>query len=372
MQTVKTQTVNLQGTSYEIGRKFGEWVGAIPPLAQMHTAGMAGFGAAEAREAMALFDRWCPGLTEELRGFADALSVVPERVVYYAMTYLRPRCSQIALLPSVTEEGKPLVARNYEFNHEMEDFCLIKTRVEGKYTHMGTSVIRFGREDGVNECGLSVTMSSCGFPVGAQPFMRAPKIKGLMFWAVIRALLENCADVEEAIAYVRDMPIAYNLNLIVADKAGNAALIETLDGEKAVKRIGPDTKEQMLAATNHVLLPELMPDEPEVMLHSIKRYDYIKRQLAGKVGITRETLKDMLLSKYPEGLCCHYYEEYFGTTKSMVISPKDGTIELNWGGRKENGWQLYDINQPLEDSVREVQINLERAAPSTYESVPRP
>lgn len=41
------------------------------------------------------------------------------------------------------------------------------------------------------------------------------------------------------------------------------------------------------------------------------------------------------MAKYPDGLCCHYFEEFFGTTKSMVISPTDGTIKLCWGGRME-------------------------------------
>ena len=57
-------------------------------------------------------------------------------------------CSHLALLPSKSSNGHPLIARNYEFNDELEDFQLIKTSVEGKYTHMGTSVLSFGREIG--------------------------------------------------------------------------------------------------------------------------------------------------------------------------------------------------------------------------------
>ena len=202
MQNMQAHTMNLEGTSYEIGCALGRMTAGIPPLRANATGGMEGFGPAQADEAIALFDRWCPGLTEELRGFADTLDTRPEQVLYYAMTYLLPRCSQIGLTPGLTAEGKPMVARNYEFNHEAEDFCLMKTAVKGKYTHMGTSVLQFWREDGLNEFGLSVTMSSCGFPVGPMPYMRAPKLRGLQFWAVIRALLENCRDVAECLAYL--------------------------------------------------------------------------------------------------------------------------------------------------------------------------
>lgn len=366
MKTITTHTMDLAGKNYEIGFGLGKMYEHVPPLKTLHTQGMAGFLDEQVREATALFDRWCPGLTEELHGFADAMKVSPRQILYYGMTYLLPRCSQITLLPAITAEGKTLVARNYEFSHEAEDFCLVKTAVNGKYVHLGTSVLGFGRDDGVNEHGLSVTQSSCGFPVGAMPYMRAPKLKGLMFWAVIRALLENCKNTGEALAYLQGMPIAYNINLLLADKEGNAALFETLDGKSAFKMIGADSEEQLLFATNHAVLPEIIPDEPKIMVHSAKRYNYIKDSLVNKTAFTRETLKEMLLARYPQGLCCHYYEEYFGTTKSMVICPEDGTVEICWGGRKENGWDVYDVNSPLENTSREIEISLEKAQAGVY------
>lgn len=357
---IQTRTMELAGTSREIGWQLGKMMEKMPSLKAAQTSGMEGFGLEQSEEAVQMFDRWCPGLSEELAGFAEALEVKREQVLYYAMTYLLPRCSQVAVLPNRSADGKPLLARNYEFHHEFEDFCLVKTAVQGKYTHLGTSVMQFGREEGVNEHGLAVTMSSCSFPVGPLPYMRAPKLKGLQYWAVIRALLENCKNVGEALHYLEGMPISFNLNLILLDKGGHGALVETLDGRFAVQRVQPDSPEGMLYATNHPVLPELIPHEPQAMVHSLQRYQYIEKQLKGAASVTREKLKSMLLAKYPEGLCCHYFEEFFGTTKSLVISPTDGTVELCWGGRKENGWRTYDIAQPLKNDVLEVEINLEK------------
>ncbi len=146
MKTMQVHTMNLAGTSYAIGYGIGEFYANIPPLKALHTQGMEGFGDEHVKEAINLFDRWCPGLTEELNGFADALKVPLERVFFYSMTYLLPRCSQIAILPSRTAEGKPLVARNYEFSHEAEDFAFARTAVKGKYAHIGTTVLSFGLE----------------------------------------------------------------------------------------------------------------------------------------------------------------------------------------------------------------------------------
>lgn len=367
MIELQARTLELTGTNYEIGCRLGQITKEIPPLKALHAGGTEGFGAAQAKEAAAMFDRWCPGLTEELAGFAHALDIPPEKAFYCGMTCLLPRCSQIAVLPGASADGRPLVARNYEFSHQAEDFCLVRTSVHNRYTHLGTSAVQFGREEGVNQHGLAVTMSSCGFPVGPMPYMRAPKMKGLQFWAVIRALLENCKDVGEGLAYLEGMPIAFNVNLMLVDKGGSAALVETLDGRTEVKRLDSQSPEAVLWATNHAVLPRLAAIEPQALVHSARRFEYIREQLAGTKHITREKLKEMLLSKYPNGLCCHFYEEFFGTTKSLVISPAEGTIELCWGGRAENGWNTYRVSTPLDGGVQTIGITPEKADPAVYQ-----
>lgn len=356
---IMAKTMELAGSSYEIGYILGKKTEENPQLQAFLSSAFPGFHKEEVAKARQMFGRWCPGLNEELEGFADALSVPAERLVYWGMTSLRPRCSQIAVLPSKSKEGIPLLARNYEFHPEAEDFNLVRTSVTGKYTHLGTSVLLFGRDDGMNECGLAVTMSSCGFPVGAIEYMRKPKIHGLQFWAVIRSVLEHCRDVEDALAFLKEMPIAYNLNMMLMDKSGNAALVETLDGRTAVKRPLADSGEDYLCATNHPVVSELIPYEPQAMRHSLVRHEWIRRKMDKKEKIGVEDLKQMLHSEYPDGLCCHYFQDYFGTTKSMVFSPVHGTISLSWGGEERNGWNDYPVAEPIVPEVREIEIHNE-------------
>lgn len=370
MKKIKTNTLELAGSNYEIGVALGRRMASLPSINQLHAAGFRELGHAEVEKAVALFDRWCPGLNEELQGFSEVLEVPLAQVIYYGMTYLRPNCSQIAVLPPITKSGRPMLARNYEFSHEAEDFTLVKTSVTGKYTHLGTSVLRFGRDDGFNESGLAVTVTSCGFPVGPLQYMRKPKIVGLQFWAVIRSLLENCQDVNEALAFMADMPIAYNLNLMLMDKAGNAALVETVDGYRATKQISAGGHETYLCTTNHPVLPDMISYEPKAMRHSLQRYKWIRQKLDGASDITSENLKEMLLSKYPAGLCCHFFNEFFGTTKSMVIDPTCGTLELCWGGRRENGWQQYNIQEPLTPAEKEINISFDQFNPEIAEYIP--
>lgn len=368
---IHSTNLQLKGTNYEIGKKIGEMTLQIPPLKECMTSGLEGFDEEETALAKELFDRWCPGLNEEIKGYADALGVQPDMIKFYGMTSLIPRCSQLTLMPDKSANGHVIMARNYEFSPEFEDFALVRTCVEGKYAHLGTSIMQMGRDEGVNECGLGVTMSSCGLPVGAPKEMRAPKIRGLQFWVVIRAILENCKDVSEALEFIEDMPIAYNLNMIVADKGGHATLVETVDGRKAIKRIDTTTDEKNLCAANHVVLPKLKDYEPELMKNSIVRYRLIEDFMDKNEQISSEQIKELLLTKYPDGLCSHYYSEFFGTTKSIVMDLNEGSLDVCWAGLKENGFKKYYVADELKEGITPLKINMDKAQAGFFEMVNR-
>lgn len=369
MIQLKTRCMEVAGTNYEIGYGIGRKLKYEAALKSIMAAAKPVLLPADAQLAAALFDRWCPGLNEELKGCADALEVDPLQMIFYSMTYLVPRCSQVALPPEMTDNCHVLLAQNYEFNHRMEDFTLFRTCVKGKYAHIGTSVIQFGREEGLNEMGLGITMSSCGFPVGAQKMMRPPALRGLQFWAVIRTLLENCADVNEALKMLKEMPIAYNLNLILADPTGHIALFETLNGKFEVKCLEPGCGRQFLHAANHPHLPGIQKLEPKAMHHSVIRYEWIEQFIKGRDQISSQDLEELLMAKYPEGLCCNFYDDFFGTTKSVIIDVTDKTFRICWGGRKENGWRIYPVDQTMESAVYPIGIVNEPADSSLNELV---
>ncbi len=240
-------------------------VQAVPEHANSHIMPDSVFSKGNEKKVLKLFDRLCPGINEEITGFSDILKVPAEQILYYALSYMEPGCSQMALLPSKTENGHTLIVRNYDFSEKMDDMMLCTTKINGRYAHIASSSVLFGRSDGMNECGLAVTMTSAGLPVSnMEGAPRRPAVEGLVYWAVIRSVLENCANVEDAIHYVKEMPIAFNLNLLVADKSNRAALMETYDGRFAVKCINESTPEQTLYSTNHVCLPELSPFEAVV------------------------------------------------------------------------------------------------------------
>lgn len=352
MQKVKTAYYELKGSHYEIGRQMAKLLGREA----LHMVPPEQFTKEEVARAFDLFNQYCPGITDELRGFSDETGVPIQENAYTWMTYLIPRCSNLALLPVHTENGHTLIARNYEFGIDEEDFHVYRVAPEGKYAHIGGSLLEFGRSEGINECGLAISMSSCGFPVSNLPFMRAPAIRGLTFYAVLRTLLDQCKDVPEALDKLKNMPIAYNINLVMADRNQNIALVETMNGEMAVQLGGHPGEPTFLSATNHIAIPSFQNRENMAMRNSVVRYDRIQNFVKGTEKLKEQQIKDFLLTKYPDGLTSWFYEDRFGTVKSVVMDVNEGRFSICWGGRADNGWNDYYINKKIGNTTDEISV----------------
>ena len=293
----------LSGSSYEVGKALGNSFTVSPSFLDAVTIKEPYISQEDELKMYKLFDEFCPGINEEIAGFAEALHISPMQILYYAETYLCPCCSQIAVLPAISANGHTILARNYDFKDGIEETSVVTTKINGKNAHVATSAWIFGRGDGLNEHGLAVSQSGVGIPVTRNmPNTQRAAIKGLQFWAAIRSVLENCGSVDEAIAWTKEMPIAFNINMLVADQSGSAALIETLDGRKAVKKIDATSPEQYIYATNHAHLPELKPYAPMALKNSVNRQNIICSFVSDRKSISTEDLKKLLSAQYPAGL----------------------------------------------------------------------
>lgn len=365
MQNVKTAYYELEGTHYEIGRQMAKLLGKEA----LHVPAPESFTETDLNNALTLLDLYCPGITDELKGFSDENNISLRDNFYTYMSYLKPRCSQIALLPVHTQNGHTILARNYEFSITEEDFHVYRVAPTGKYAHISGSLLEFGRTEGINECGLAVSMSSCGLPVSNLPGMRAPGILGLNFFVVIRSLLENCRNVTEALEKLKEMPIAYNINLILADREQNIALFESMNGEKAVQKGSSVSDTTFLCATNHIVIDSFKDREPAAMRNSYVRYEKIKEFIQNSGKVTEQQLKDFMLAKYPKGLTAWYYKDWFGTVKSVIMDVNEGRFSICWGGRSENGWEDYYIDKKIGNSSKDIQVIHEEGNKEFFEFV---
>lgn len=333
----------LRGSLQEIGRAQGEMIRQSQPAVDFFASGPLPQNRVPVDCTLKLMTQYCPGLLEEMSGFCDGAGFALEKLVYLSMTHLGGNhCSHFAVLPAATASGHVLVGRNYDFGEKSDDMRLTTIFPEGGYAHTGFPTLFFGRNDGMNEHGLSVTMSVGGMPIGIWPGQRPPVQEGLQFWALVRTILETCKTTQEAEACFASFPCCGNPILILADAAGNVSLAEACGPQKKITRA--DERTPFMAATNHYLSPEMQAVDPGRMAHSTTRLEAIHKFLKQNQGsISIAAIKQLLSTKYPAGLCVHFYPEYFGTLHSCVFDLNECCAEVTFGSPAVNAWHHVDF-----------------------------
>ncbi len=354
--------VPLIGDAYSVGRMQGEFARSIPGWLDFIGSGKGAFDAPRFAQVTGFFERYCPSLNTEIQGLADAAGVAPQDVMYYAASYQRARgCNHLVALPPATEDGHILLGRTYDYGDTDDDMRLCTTHIDGKYRHIGFSLLLFGRCDGMNEHGLAVTMSAGGIPV------RTPIQDGFQFWALIRSILENCRTVDEGLALVADMPLMGNTILLLADRSGQAALVETYGPHKPVKRISAADPQPYLFATNHYTLPEMQAYQPGGVMHNSRLRAEAIQAFLSQGPVSRAGLKAFLASEYPAGLSSHFYSDYFGTLHAMLFDLTDGTVEVSFGSPAANPWHLFDVAAPAALEMYPANLPQVRCSPEFFQ-----
>lgn len=357
----KFQHVILEGTAYEVGKMQGEILKNDEEMRARIERAISSFwsqlgvstdgkpdlktmGFQDFKELQGFFEEHCPGLNEETQGFADSMGIEVSEVPFYGTAYLVPKnCSQVAVLSSVTNDKHVYVGRSYEWTHTEEDLRLCTTRVKGKAKHIGFSTFLFGRADGLNEHGVSVTFSGGGI------FGVRPKQKGFENHLVIRSILDNCESVDDAMELVQKLPVSDFFNLLIADRSSNAALVEFADGTRAIKRINNDSEDTCLFSTNHYTLPATMKSNElncGIIGQSRKRYQLLASNLNAASEVKKEALRTILSRKFPQGLCDHYYSQDFGTVWSLIFDLTSINADICFGAPTHNKWHSFALNEP--------------------------
>jgi predicted choloylglycine hydrolase len=349
----KYQYVVLEGNNYEIGKQQAELIKDNPYLLNFLTKRKAKpqlLGFSDHKSQIRFYDEWCPGIIDEFQGFADELQVPLQNLALFDPPIFVPgNCSHMATLSSITQNKHVYVGRSYEWNQDQSDFRLISVNIKKKIKHMGFSEFLFLRDDGINEHGLCVTISGGG--------TNSEKVKdkkqGFMSFFIARAILEHCKNVQEAVEYLEKVPVEEFWNFLVTDKNDNAAIFQFFNGEYTVKRINKTSEEQFLVAGNHYFLPGMEKYQeyaigPWILKNSKARLELMKESLSKhSPNITNITMKNLQSKEMYNGLCGHYYSDFFGTLFSVVYDLTDLTLDVCFGAPTHNNWYEFSLNDPL-------------------------
>ena len=375
----------MEGTAYEVGRQQGEELMKdkkrgtylTPPLPFL-----APYSRREAQTALNYIERYCPGLIEEIQGAADGFGVPAEKIAFlggknkksgYSSIPVsespsgnRSKCSQLVVLPSTTEDNHLYAAQNTDCGPADLDLRLCTTRVEGKPAHIGFSDMIFGRSTGINEYGFCVT-TSWGAP------MMWPPCRGLPYFAVVRALLDRCSNVDQALQTLGNIPIAWCTNIIISDPTGVSALIEVAGEDRSMKRIEKESSDQFLCATNHYTSPELHAYTKNRRRESIIRRQTIESRLEDAIPrVKKEMIRDLLAKPFPAGICMHHYGDGLGTLWSTIFDVTETTVEVCFGtpGSDKNQWHSFGLRDPIGTVQYKAYLTNKAAKPDFWNCLP--
>jgi predicted choloylglycine hydrolase len=343
------QHVTLEGTSYDVGRlQAGMLKGTNEEFLSSFTSGTVDpgkYGFATFKQLQEEYEAACPGINGEIQGFADGLGLPIERIMFYDWSHLvQANCSHMVVLPSLTLDGHLLVGRSYEWKPEEEDLRLCTTQIKGRVRHLGFSCLLFGRMEGMNEHGLSLTMSG-GMAAGLPHEWN--KKSGLNFWVVQRGILEACRDVRDALDALRACTPTSNTNMLLAERGGKAALVEICAGDVRVREIDGSSDRSYLVSTNHYILPGMAERNHHqfILDLSLPRAAAIRSRIEGaQPAVSRETLRAILAQKVPGGCFGPYYSDGFGTLWSMIFDLTLGEVEVCFGAPGFNPWHTFILD----------------------------
>lgn len=337
----------LDGSRYDAGKQLAEIIKQDPKTRKSYSSAkpdLRKLGFADWDTLQSSCDECCPGITEEIQGFADGLETSPDRIPFWKWTYspsLGGNCSQLAALSSTTMDQHIYAGRSYEWNHKEEDLKLFTTRVNGKANHVGFSCLLFGRHDGLNEHGLAVSMTGGG--IFGVPF----KHRGPMFWLVIRSLLDHCTSVKNALKRLDSIPMAGYFSLMLVDKHDNAAIVEFADGEMSVQHAARDDSQPFLFSVNHYRQPKTRKFNKlncGIIGHSQIRESLITKWYeTHSREISKKSTQALFATKHPNGLCNHFYNDGFGTLWSMIFDLTQGSVDVCFSAPTHNEYHPFSL-----------------------------
>ncbi len=258
-----------------------------------------------------------PEVLEEIRGLAEAIKEPYEKLAAFVLTvgYRKPMsCSAFAS----ANDSTIIFGRNYDYYYRFAKYCdSYYTRPKGAYASLGNTDIFVGREDGVNEKGVAVSMHFVAAQLGTP---------GINFPIAVRFILDKCSNTADAINFLTQVKFLTANNYLIVDQKGEMGVVET--SPTAMKVRPPETNEGFIVATNHFVHPEMAPLEDSTKRDpdSELRYNSILGSLREVRGHVTQGIAKRILSSHEGRVCAHLDYVNLGTLWSQIVDLKKSTV----------------------------------------------
>jgi len=333
MIPVHSDIVSFKGTHYNFGYKQGEILKNSPIMKHREKLWK------QKRERHFLINRetyqsvikqFIPPVWDELHGLADALQLpIDEAIIQFGGYYLEYGRSGCSIF--TTDQ---FMIRNYD-NHpnSYEGRYVIYEPTDEGFTTVGPSMQITGRTDGMNEKGLAM---------GYNFVNRRQSKDGFVCNMIGRIILETCANVQEAIDLLKEIPHRHSFNYVLTDPSGVTYVVEA-----SPRRV---VAHQNFVCTNHF---HYLTDENRYRMDdSLKR----ERLISNKGNNNIDMLQAFhLLNDDKYDIFSHDYGAYNGTLHTAIYSPKQKKIGIALG--KQDYPLILDFEKLLDvSSIRIKQL----------------
>ncbi|WP_062350198.1 C45 family autoproteolytic acyltransferase/hydolase [Bacillus kwashiorkori] len=313
MKSVYVDVFQFRGSHYDFGYWQGEQLCHTPIIAnrrkQWEPQRERHF-IVNVREFERVMLEFSPKLLEEINGLVDALKMdLEDAIVQFGGFYLEYGRSGCSILT-----GFDYFVRNYDNEPQTyEGRYVLYQPTDGGYATIGPTMQVTGRTDGMNERGLVV---------GYNFVNRKMSGDGFICNMICRIVLENCANVEEAISLLKSIPHRHSFNYVLLDKRGQTFIVEASPRQVKVR--------QGNYCTNHFEL--LLEENRYQMDDSLARYE-VMNTTANDLIIANDAFT--LLNDKEKGVFSEKYGAWAGTIHTSAYFPKAGQAWLSVGANQQ-------------------------------------
>lgn len=300
-----------KGTHYEAGYKWGNLLfqhGNI--ISNQHTFVITEERKEFAKLCVPIYQKYYPEILEEIKGIADGQRDSYEDLCVFLLSMYCFEFTNHCTCFAFKNNEQIILGRNSDFLVSLEKLymnCMYK--LNDVYAFNGNTTAFVQIEDGINEHGLAIGLTFV-----------YPKIRkaGFNSGMLVRYLLEKCTITDEALQKLREIPIASQQTLTIADENGEIVVVEC--NSERMEVIYPNEDGNFVATANNFNSEEMKEyRNPQIDdWKSDVRYKVAFRTLTeNRNNFSFNLAKDILSGKY--GFMCQYDRKADADTVWSVI-----------------------------------------------------
>lgn len=311
MKKVYSDVIQFRGNHYDFGRMQGELLKKSPILPNRKKQwGKDSLNfIIDVKKYYDIIMQFAPNIWDEINGLADSLEMsMLDAVKDFGGYYLQFRRSGCSIF--TTER---FMVRNYDNHpHSYEGRFVLFEPTDGGYATIGPTMQITGRTDGMNEKGLAM---------GYNFINKRQSEDGFLCNMIGRFILQQCANIEEAIELLKEIPHRMSFTYVLFDTSGRSVVVEASPRRVAYREGN--------ICTNHF---DILTEENRYRMDDSKQREKAIEQ--GQIPSIDFPAAFQLMNASDKGVFSSKYGAWAGTLHTASFHPRELLVGFALGGDK--------------------------------------